>query len=282
MTYPVLVFLTGVTGFRQSNTVQIEHLVSHGYIVVGIDQPYVNAAVTVSGGGVIPGWTRNQVQPLIDQSLTPAPNAPEVNGIKLADGIIPYLAQDVSFTLDRLNDLNNKDPNGILSGHMDLNNTGTFGVSLGAMIASEACSTDLRLKACLMMDAAMPADVVRLGLPQPAMWLTRPANDMRSEKWNESDIKLTLDSMLAVYKREPKGKGYYVQIPGMFHTNFTDAPLYCPIAQKLGFTGSIDARRGFDIVNSYLLAFFNLELLVQPSPLLSGVTKITVDTTPPN
>ena len=36
--YPVLLFLEGATGFRQMNTFQVEHLVSHGYIVVAIDQ----------------------------------------------------------------------------------------------------------------------------------------------------------------------------------------------------------------------------------------------------
>ena len=37
--YPVLIFLEGFTGYRQLNTFQVEALVSHGYIVVGIDQP---------------------------------------------------------------------------------------------------------------------------------------------------------------------------------------------------------------------------------------------------
>ena len=35
--YPVLLFLEGATGFRQMNAFQVEHLVSHGYIVVAID-----------------------------------------------------------------------------------------------------------------------------------------------------------------------------------------------------------------------------------------------------
>ena len=39
--YPVLIYLTGIDGFRSVSTFQVEELVSHGYIVVGIDQPYV-------------------------------------------------------------------------------------------------------------------------------------------------------------------------------------------------------------------------------------------------
>lgn len=35
--YPVLVFASGLNGFRQSNMFQVEQLVSRGFVVVGID-----------------------------------------------------------------------------------------------------------------------------------------------------------------------------------------------------------------------------------------------------
>ena len=43
--YPMLIFLNGATGLRQMNTFQVEHLISHGCVVVGIDQP--DAAATI-------------------------------------------------------------------------------------------------------------------------------------------------------------------------------------------------------------------------------------------
>jgi hypothetical protein len=271
--YPVLIFLTGITGFRQSNTFQIEELVSHGYIVVGIDQPYAAATVVFPDGHQIVGWTRDQMQPLIQQSLSPVANAPMLNGQALKNGIIPYLGQDVSFTLDQLTALNGVDPNGILTGRLDLQRVGAFGVSLGAMVASEACHEDLRLKACLMMDAAMPTDVVQAGLRQQGMWLTRPASDMRLENWKESDITQTLNTMRAVFNEESTGNGYYVSIPGMFHVNFTDAPYFTPLAYQIGLTGPINARRGFDIVNAYSLAFFDQHLKGHSAVLLNGPAK---------
>jgi len=268
--YPVLIFLTGLTGFRQSNTFQVENLVSYGYIVVGIDQPYTAAVVTFPNGQQITGWTRDRMQPLIQQSLSPVANAPTVNGQVLTQGIIPYLAQDVSFTLDQLTALNKADPNGLLNGRLDLQHVGAFGVSLGAMIAGEACHTDARLRACLMMDAAMPADVVQAGLRQPAMWLTRPASFMQLEHWAPADITQTLDTMQAVYQKSQPGDGYYVSIAGMFHVNFTDAPLFTPLAPQLGFAGPIDGQRGFAIINAYSLAFFNHSLEGQQAGLLDG------------
>lgn len=74
------------------------------------------------------------------------------------------------------------------------------------------------VKACLMMDAAMPADVVQAGLWQSSLWLTRPASDMRLESWSEADITQTLGTMQAVFNKESVGEGYSVSIPGMFQT----------------------------------------------------------------
>lgn len=273
--YPVLIFLTGVTGYRQSNTFQVEALASHGYIVVGIDQPYAAAMVTFPDGRQILGWTRDQMQPLIQQSLSPVTPAPTVNGQALTNGIIPYFAQDVSFTLDQLTALNRADPNGILTGRLDLRHVGTFGVSLGAMVAGEACHRDPRLKACLMMDAAMPADVVQAGLQQPSMWMTRPASDMQLEYWAKSDIAQTLSTMQTVFNKEPAENGYYVSIPGMFHINFTDGPYFTPLGPLLNppLAGPINAQRGFDIINAYSLAFFNQHLEGRATALLTGPSK---------
>jgi hypothetical protein len=276
--YPVLIFLTGINGFRQNNTFQVQELVSHGYIVVAIDQPYAAAAVVFPDGRQITGWTRDQMQPLINQSLSPAEKAPTVNGQPLTNGIIPYLAQDASFTIDQLIALNKTDPNGILTGRLDLQHLGVFGISLGAIVAGEACHMDSRLKASLMMDAAMPADVVQAGLQQPSMWITRPASFMRLERersggWSEADIAQTLDTMRAVFNKSRPGDGYYVQVPGMFHINFTDAPYWSPLLPLLGLIGPINAQRGFDIVNAYSLAFFDHNLEGSPAAPLDGLTK---------
>ncbi len=272
--YPVLVYLSGMNGFRQSSTFQVQELVSHGYIVAAVDQPYAAAGVVFADGHQIDGWTRDQMQPLINQSLTAAEPAPIVNSQPLPDGIIPYFARDVSFTFDQLAALNRADPQGILTGRLDLQHLGIFGISLGAMVAGEAAHLDPRIKASLMMDAAMPADVVQAGLRQPSMWITRDAGSMRLERersggWSETDIAETLTSMRAVFggKTVP-GTGYYVQIPGMFHINFTDAPYWSPLFPRLGLTGPIDAQRGFDIVNAYSVAFFDQHLKGRPTALL--------------
>ena len=276
--YPVLIFLSGLDGFRSVNTFQIEDLVSHGYIVVGLDQPGVVAMVHFPDGHQISGLPKDQIQPLIDQSVEPHQPTPTFNGQAMPNGIIPYFGQDVSFALDQLSLLNRSDPNHILTGHLDLENAGTFGISLGGMNAAEACLNDSRLKACLIMDVYLPADVVKEGLQQPSMFMTRDAITMRLERqrsggWTEKDIALTLDTMRAVYNYLP-GDGYYVSIPMMFHVNFTDLPRWSPITSQIGLTGPIDSQQGFDIVNAYSVAFFDKVLKGQPSMLLTELSKV--------
>lgn len=70
--FPVLIFLEGLTGYRQMNTFQVEALVSQGYIVVGIDQPGVAATVVFPDG---------------HQIFSP--------GRKLSETELPYFTEDV-------------------------------------------------------------------------------------------------------------------------------------------------------------------------------------------
>ncbi|MFI7442230.1 alpha/beta hydrolase family protein [Nonomuraea indica] len=272
--YPVLISLTGLHGFRAASTFQIQELVSHGYVVVGLDQPGAAAMTRFPDGRQIPAWSRDEIYPLISQSWTPRPDAPALRGKALPDGIIPYFAQDVGFALDRLATLNEADPHGILTGRLDLERAGVFGISLGGATAAEACANDQRIKACFIMDVQMTANVVRAGLRQPVMFMTRDAATFRLERergggWPEEEISGTIDTMTDVYGRLP-GAGYYVEVPGLFHADFTDAPLFSPLTGQLGLNGTLDPQRGHDIINAYSLAFFDAHLLGRSPSLLKG------------
>jgi hypothetical protein len=109
----------------------------------------------------------------------------------------------------------------------------------------------------------VPADVVRAGLRKPTMWITRDADAMRLERrraggWSEADIDEHLTTMRAVFERL-SGAGYYVQVPGVFHLDMTEAPSLSPLASRLGL-GPIGAPRAHQIINAYSLAFFDRHL----------------------
>lgn len=248
--YPVLVLSHGRGGFRQESTSQVEEMVSHGYIVAAIDHTYAAAGVDFPDGRGV--------------SLDP-----RMLDRKSEDSFIPFLAQDVSFTLNQLAEINRSDPRGILTGRLDLQRTGMFGLSLGGEITADACRFDPRLKACLIMDVWMPADVVQAGLRQPTMWITRDAATMRLEGWSPAVTDETLGTMHEVFEGLP-GDGYFVRVPGMFHEDFSDAPLFSPFTPWLGISGPMNARRGQTIVSAYELAFFDRHLKGLAAPLLDG------------
>ncbi|OYV02435.1 MAG: carboxylic ester hydrolase, partial [Burkholderiales bacterium PBB5] len=190
------------------------------------------------------------------------------------NSIVAHLVSDVAFVLDRLAALNHADPAGILAGKLDLQRVGAFGISLGGIVIGEACRRDPRLRACLMMDAPAPTDVAKAGLNQPGMWITRDAAGMRLEReraggWPEAEIEAHQTSMRAAYEAG-SGAGYFVRVPGTFHSNFTDVPNWTPLAQVWALAGPINGQRAHSIVNAYSLAFFARELRGRAIHLLDG------------
>ncbi|MFN0073535.1 MAG: alpha/beta hydrolase family protein [Chloroflexota bacterium] len=268
--YPVLIFMEGLTGWRQMSSFQIEELTSHGYVVAAIDQPYTAAEVVFPDGRQVAGLSKDQTDLLIQQSVEPARAAPTLNGRVLNNGIIPYLAQDAVFTLDQLFELNKADPNGILTSRLDVQSAGIFGLSLGGITVSEACRLEPRFGACLVMDAPTPAEVVTAGLQQPTIWITRDTRTMQLEAWRQADIDQHQSSMRAAFE-SLRGDGYFVRVPGMFHANLTDIPYWSPLFPWIGVTGPLDKRRAHDIVNAYSLAFFDRHLKGRPGARLDGL-----------
>jgi predicted dienelactone hydrolase len=258
--YPVVIFSAGRGGFRQESTHLFEELASHGTIVAAMDQPYASSGVVFPDGRLV----------TIDPRLLPGPTGGIPADPKFFEEVvIPYLARDVSFTLDQLAVLNQADPNGILTGRLDLQRAGMLGPSLGGLVGAEASYQDPRLRALVAMDVHMPADVVRAGLAAPAMFITREARWMELEKWTQDYIDELQTTVRTVYNRLP-GDGYLVLVPGMFHANYSDAPLFSPLLSRLGVTGPIEAIRSTRILDAYTLAFFDRHLKGQPAALLDG------------
>ena len=264
--YPVLIYLSGMGGYRQSGMFEIENLVSHGYIVVSIDQPHIAAITTLSNSATVESISRPQIQPLIDQSSKQQNPTPILNSKEMPEGIIPYLSEDVSYVIDKIININTNDPKKVLTQKINTSKIGVFGISLGAIVAAEACHDENRIGACLMMDAQMPRAAYTDGLIQPSMWITRPASDMRLERkesggWTEEAIALTQSTMIDTFKKSKNADSFFVNINGMFHVNFTDAGYYMPITSLIGLTGPINTKDGYNAINTYTLKFFDKSLL---------------------
>jgi hypothetical protein len=109
------------------------------------------------------------------------------------------------------------------------------------------------------------------------MWITRDADTMRLERqraggWSEADIYEHQTTMRAVFESLPED-GYFVQVPGMFHSNLTDIPSWSPLFPLLGLAGPIGVQQAHSIINAYSLAFFDRHLKGQPATRFGGPTK---------
>lgn len=275
--FPILIYHTGTNGCRQLNTFQIQELVSQGYIVVGIDNPGAVALVQFPDGTAIKGLPKEKIQVLTHQSIEDLTEIPKLNGIEMKDGIIPYFAEDISFVINCLEEINENDSQKILTNHIDTRKIGVFGVSLGGIVVAEAALKDNRIKACLIMESPMPKDVMVNGLKTPTMIMTRDAETMRLERkrsggWTEKDIQQHQYSMKNIYDRLPS-EGYFIQIPKMFHVDFTDLPLWFPYGKYLGITGGLKTGEAHQIINSFSVAFFDKELKGKNSEFIKNPTE---------
>ncbi len=71
-----------------------------------------------------------------------------------------------------------------------------------------------------------------------------------------------------------QGAGYFMQVPGMFHRNFTDTPNWTPLASRPDVTRTIDAMPAHEIVNAYSLAFFDRHLRAGPTNLIDASSSL--------
>ena len=87
--------------------------------------------------------------------------------------------------------------------------------------------------------------------------------------WSEAEIEAHQTSMRTAFNGLA-AVGYFVQVPGAFHANFMDIPLWSPLTSWLGLTGPIDGQRAHNIINAYSVAFFDRHLKGRPAVLLDG------------
>ncbi len=257
--FPVVIYLPGVTGYMQMSSFQTSALAADGFVVITLNQPGAVAAALLPDGRVIEGMSREEAVQLIAPSYRYSLLPPGV-AAKLAPekSIVPYLAADVPLVIERLRAIN-ADPNHPLHGLFDLERIGVMGVSLGAIVAAQACQSYDMVKACLMVDAPAPTDVANRGLGKLALWLSRPAADQRAERaasggWPDTEIAAQADSIARAVANSREAR--VIQLRGLFHVDFTDVPTIQPLVGWLGMTGPIGTPEAHRAVASVTIGFF--------------------------
>jgi dienelactone hydrolase len=288
--FPVIIFSHGHPCAPEVYTVYCEELASNGYVVIGINHAYGSVLTQFPDGRQVGDGAFRQQQ----ASATTFTQAK-----KHLDATLETWAADVQFVLDQL-EKNSREKESLLYQHLDLQRIGMFGHSLGGATAIQMCRRDARIKAGVNLDGGLFGK-------DPAQPFKKPCLFMLSEnfaKTSESplpqslrdEFKIrTLDEekifkFLATSNRELaqalKPDAYLVVIKNAGHMDFMDLALlknaspFTRLLKNLGsksILGSIDGFRATEIVNAYLVNFFDKYLKGTPSQLLDGTEKRYVE-----
>jgi len=265
--YPVLLYTPSWSGIRTECTVQVEELASHGYVVVGIDHPYSSRVMAFPDGRI----ARRKFVGNEDYSSQAAVEA----FAKAADQQVEIRAKDASFVLDTLEHLNGNDPDGLLTGSLDLARVGIFGFSLGGGTAAQTCWLDRRFRAGLDMGGLIAGESARQGTSAPFFFMfeglyesfpyTSGADISGVGPRKRRDIEFTQKQFELMKRSLSKSGGYWMVINGIKHLDFCDAPFFSPLRR-----GSANPERIARIIGRYALAFFNEHLRNIEQSLLDG------------
>ena len=252
--YPVLIFCPSWHGQRAQNFFQVRELVSHGFIVVGIDHPYGSAVTTFPDGRV----ARAQLTPFEDLSSEQTLQA----SIAYIEKQLRVRVDDVEFVVAELekDDLGNG--SNLLSGRFDLSRLGIFGYSFGGCVTAQACWLDRRFKAGLDLDGSIFGEVANDGVRQPFLFLFETSEPPGPGELQSANLQTRLQAELNArdirIARQSVAKygSFLTGVDGTRHVNFTDPPATPTIGYYLSDTGSVDIQRGLQIINAHTLAFF--------------------------
>lgn len=275
--YPVLIFSHGYGAHALLNTVLMEELASHGFIVFSIGHTYESIIEVFPDGRQ--AWFSpppNSFDEETTQKLMK--EAEELNDNDL-EGRISFFRRfkelasmersriyvwsaDTRFVIDWLEKINNEDSRNPFYQKLDLNRLGVFGMSFGGAAAGQTYVEDRRVKAVIDIDGAPYGDLIEYPLKVPFMFMSSEQSAILYNGLFTSVIDFLLMNC--------QEAAYDVSVMRSAHLNYTDASLWSPVLKYTGLVGKINGERMVAIVNTYATAFFEKHLKGMNSPLLNG------------
>jgi dienelactone hydrolase len=285
--YPVVLFSHGAGTSMEVQVSQSEDLASHGYIVVNIDHTYVSAATFFPDGIVS------------HKDATTDFNIAEPAAI-----ITQIMADDSSFVIDKLTEMNEGKISSIFRGRLDVENIGAIGHSVGGAVAYNLALTDRQVRAAIDLDGVV------FITPQfdsktmaPFLMLANDRYHVQAiqnrkplmkefEEMDQVEQKMTMEihgSEAAYHEAYDKAlqnitgltrfleaSGNLFTIQGSDHMKFIDIGLFIGINQlreRMGIGGKTDPARCLEITKAVTLAFFDQHLRGESNDSLESLIK---------
>ena len=269
-TYPVILFNHGWGEHAVQNTVLMEELASHGYVVLSLAHHYEAKFWTYPDGHVgylnmgssrFQSLLREQSSPdamrLLQESFEAREVAAQESLFHLMLATLPTLlgesprhwAADISFVIDELDSLNRSDA--LFAGRLNLEKLGVMGMSMGGIAAGQVCLADGRIKAAINMDGGLLGDLADTVVTVPLMYI----GSRRYIGYDE------------VFRAHASNDCYTLIIGEADHYDLTDFTL---LHRGHMMIGTVDGERMLKLLNEYTLAFFDFYLKGIDSDILTG------------
>lgn len=275
--YPVVLFSHGAGTTMEVQTSQCQDLASHGYIVVGIDHPYVSAATAFPGRIV----TAREATTSFD---TPEP----------AEPITQIMAEDAAFVINKLSEINEGRVDPAFRGRLNLDALGIIGHSVGGAVAYNLAIHDSRIKAAVNLDGVVYVTPGTFREIAPFLMLAGDEHLLHAIANRQSLIEG--QKMIGVPGSKEdhearshrarqcivgladvlKASGNLYTVEGSGHMKFTDIGLFIGVQwlrELMQIGGKTDPGRCLEITQALTAAFFDRHLKRQPADALTALPR---------
>jgi predicted dienelactone hydrolase len=257
--WPVILFSHGFgIGYESQNTVQMEELASHGYVVVSIAHPYEAGAVAFPGGPVIRMAPAPFNDPATGQKLLPfiatldttsdtttlSRTTREMRAIMQLDRAMDRWMNDTRFVADLLAQWDSTAPLPGFAGRLRTDRLGIVGMSFGGATAASFCAVDSRCAAGINLDGLTFGAAVDTALPRPFLFATSGGN----RRMYDTEF------------HRATGPAWLINVAGANHLDWSDFGYVSPLFVKLGVLGGIPALRMREIMNTAVLGMMDAHL----------------------
>ena len=269
---PTVIFSHGGFASRQSNSALMEHLASHGYLVLSITHPYLSSATIHEDGDIVP-FDQAVADGMLASAADPeylAAFRSEDPGVRLeaflrnAETFIlaPHFLiwqEDFIHVIDRLEAADLPENARHLLPLIDLSRLGTFGMSFGAS-GSAAAHKDARVKAAVNIDGGVfDADLVDVDVRMPVLVfhsdgaIAMPGYTMKPHSEFVYEPLGSAGTRADVIRIETTGSSH------IGHTDYSLTPASVREADEAfdATLGPIDGQRMSQIMNDFTLRFFD-------------------------
>ena len=245
--WPVLVFSPALEVPRELYTGLCTQVASRGFVVMALSSPYESAVTTLANGEVV-------------ESAFPS-NPSEQQLYEL----VKTRSEDASFVLDQLEKLASVAPRSPLVGHLDVQQVGMFGHSIGRASTIQALSEDPRFRVGIDLNGSLWGSQPSERLDRPLLWVESGERPGPDEKKGREELLSGL-----------KASGTLLAIKHSLHMSFSDEPSYMTgIGRTLWGNRQGMGRRSLETMNTLtadlVSAFAGPALGVGGGPSLSQV-----------